>query len=120
MSLWRPEPPQADGFISRISCRDLRRSAAASCPRCRRLRRQRLLEHLTQRRRRPADQLAERRVDPGELSQPCCGEEAEEHAHRLLGDAAGVPEDVAEAVSFLAGSARWVNGQVLYANGGVI
>ncbi len=32
----------------------------------------------------------------------------------------GVPEDVAEAVSFLAGPARWVNGQVLYVNGGVI
>ncbi|MET0135261.1 MAG: SDR family oxidoreductase [Kibdelosporangium sp.] len=32
----------------------------------------------------------------------------------------GVPEDIAEAVAFLAGPARWVNGQVLYANGGVI
>jgi 3-oxoacyl-[acyl-carrier protein] reductase len=32
----------------------------------------------------------------------------------------GVPEDIAEAVSFLAGPARWINGQVLYANGGVI
>jgi 3-oxoacyl-[acyl-carrier protein] reductase len=32
----------------------------------------------------------------------------------------GVPEDVAETVAFLAGPARWVNGQVLYANGGVI
>ncbi len=32
----------------------------------------------------------------------------------------GVPADIAEAVSFLAGPARWVNGQVLYANGGVI
>ncbi|HEY2063763.1 MAG TPA: SDR family oxidoreductase [Amycolatopsis sp.] len=32
----------------------------------------------------------------------------------------GVPEDVAETVAFLAGPARWVNGQVLYTNGGVI
>jgi 3-oxoacyl-[acyl-carrier protein] reductase len=32
----------------------------------------------------------------------------------------GSPDDVAEVVSFLAGPARWVNGQVLYANGGVI
>lgn len=31
----------------------------------------------------------------------------------------GVPEDIAEAVSFLAGPARWVNGQVLYPNGGI-
>jgi len=32
----------------------------------------------------------------------------------------GTPADVAEVVAFLAGPARWVNGQVLYANGGVI
>lgn len=31
----------------------------------------------------------------------------------------GRPGDIAEAVSFLAGPARWVNGQVLYANGGL-
>ncbi|XKK64699.1 SDR family oxidoreductase [Streptomyces sp. ARC32] len=31
----------------------------------------------------------------------------------------GTPEDIAEAVAFLAGSARWINGQVLYANGGI-
>jgi 3-oxoacyl-[acyl-carrier protein] reductase len=30
----------------------------------------------------------------------------------------GTPEDVAEVVAFLAGPGRWVNGQVLYANGG--
>lgn len=30
----------------------------------------------------------------------------------------GTPEDVAEIVAFLAGPARWVNGQVLYVNGG--
>lgn len=28
------------------------------------------------------------------------------------------PEDIAEAVSFLAGPARWVNGQIFYVNGG--
>lgn len=30
----------------------------------------------------------------------------------------GTPEDIAEMVAFLAGPARWVNGQVLYVNGG--
>jgi 3-oxoacyl-[acyl-carrier protein] reductase len=32
----------------------------------------------------------------------------------------GEPADIAEAVAFLAGPARWINGQVMYANGGVI
>jgi 3-oxoacyl-[acyl-carrier protein] reductase len=31
----------------------------------------------------------------------------------------GVPSDIAEVVSFLAGPGRWVNGQTIYANGGV-
>jgi 3-oxoacyl-[acyl-carrier protein] reductase len=31
----------------------------------------------------------------------------------------GAPEDIAEVVAFLAGPARWVNGQILYANGGI-
>ncbi|CAM3955901.1 SDR family oxidoreductase [Kibdelosporangium persicum] len=31
----------------------------------------------------------------------------------------GLPSDVAEVVSFLAGPARWINGQVIYTNGGV-
>jgi 3-oxoacyl-[acyl-carrier protein] reductase len=31
----------------------------------------------------------------------------------------GTPEDVAEVVAFLAGPGHWVNGQVLYANGGI-
>ncbi len=31
----------------------------------------------------------------------------------------GQPADVAEAVAFLAGPARWVNGQVLFTNGGL-
>lgn len=32
----------------------------------------------------------------------------------------GLPADIAETVSFLAGPARWVNGQILYTNGGII
>lgn len=32
----------------------------------------------------------------------------------------GTPDDVAEAVAFLAGPARWINGQILYTNGGVV
>ncbi|MET1004160.1 MAG: SDR family oxidoreductase [Propionibacteriaceae bacterium] len=31
----------------------------------------------------------------------------------------GVPEDIAEMVSFLSGPGRWVNGQTLYVNGGI-
>ena len=32
----------------------------------------------------------------------------------------GTPDDIAETVAFLAGPARWVNGQVIYTNGGVV
>ncbi|MFI5759021.1 SDR family oxidoreductase [Streptomyces sp. NPDC051569] len=32
----------------------------------------------------------------------------------------GTPEDIAEVVAFLAGPARWVNGQILRINGGII
>ncbi|MEU4173486.1 SDR family oxidoreductase [Streptomyces sp. NPDC026665] len=31
----------------------------------------------------------------------------------------GTPEDIAEAVAFLAGPARWINGQVIFTNGGL-
>lgn len=31
----------------------------------------------------------------------------------------GRPEDIAETVAHLAGPARWINGQILYANGGI-
>ncbi|XUL85861.1 SDR family oxidoreductase [Streptomyces galilaeus] len=31
----------------------------------------------------------------------------------------GTPDDIAESVAFLAGPARWINGQVLFANGGL-
>jgi 3-oxoacyl-[acyl-carrier protein] reductase len=32
----------------------------------------------------------------------------------------GEPNDIAEAVAFLAGPGRWINGQIVYANGGAI
>jgi 3-oxoacyl-[acyl-carrier protein] reductase len=32
----------------------------------------------------------------------------------------GTPEDISEVISFLAGPARWINGQVVRANGGII
>jgi 3-oxoacyl-[acyl-carrier protein] reductase len=32
----------------------------------------------------------------------------------------GVPGDAAEVVAFLAGPARWLNGQIIYVNGGII
>jgi 3-oxoacyl-[acyl-carrier protein] reductase len=31
----------------------------------------------------------------------------------------GTPDDIAEAVSFIAGPGHWVNGQVIYVNGGI-
>ncbi len=31
----------------------------------------------------------------------------------------GTPDDIAEAVAFLAGPARWINGQIVYVNGGI-
>jgi 3-oxoacyl-[acyl-carrier protein] reductase len=32
----------------------------------------------------------------------------------------GRPDDIADIVAFLAGPARWINGQVIYADGGFI
>ncbi len=32
----------------------------------------------------------------------------------------GAPTDITEVVAFLAGPARWVNGQTLYVNGGTV
>jgi 3-oxoacyl-[acyl-carrier protein] reductase len=32
----------------------------------------------------------------------------------------GVPEDIAEVVAFLAGPGRWINGQILRVNGGIV
>jgi 3-oxoacyl-[acyl-carrier protein] reductase len=48
----------------------------------------------------------------------------EETVDRLAGqpplERLGQPEDIAEVVAFLAGPARWVNGQVVRANGGIV
>jgi 3-oxoacyl-[acyl-carrier protein] reductase len=47
--------------------------------------------------------------------------ETVEHLARMAPlERLGIPEDVAEVVAFLAGPARWVNGQILYANGGIV
>jgi 3-oxoacyl-[acyl-carrier protein] reductase len=47
----------------------------------------------------------------------------EETIGRLAGlaplERLGTPDDVAETVAFLAGPARWVNGQTVYVNGGI-
>ena len=32
----------------------------------------------------------------------------------------GVPEDIAEVIAFLAGPGRWINGQTVYVNGGMV
>ncbi|WP_040790818.1 SDR family oxidoreductase [Nocardia paucivorans] len=32
----------------------------------------------------------------------------------------GTPEDIAEVAAFLAGPARWINGQVIFPNGGIV
>ncbi|ASU57212.1 SDR family oxidoreductase [Nocardiopsis dassonvillei] len=51
-------------------------------------------------------------------------DKSEEQVERLAGmnpfGRLGAPEDIAEVVSFLAGPGRWVNGQTLYANGGMV
>ncbi|WDZ92248.1 SDR family oxidoreductase [Nocardiopsis sp. HUAS JQ3] len=51
-------------------------------------------------------------------------DKSEEQVERLAGlnpfGRLGAPEDIAEVVSFLAGTGRWVNGQTLYANGGMV
>ncbi|MFJ8360483.1 SDR family oxidoreductase [Streptomyces sp. NPDC093984] len=63
-------------------------------------------------------------VAPGPTATPLFLEGKDQAAIDNLSKAAplerlGTPEDIAEAVAFLAGPARWINGQVLYANGGV-
>ena len=40
-------------------------------------------------------------------------------AHLSPFDRLGEPEDIAEVVSLLAGAGRWINGQVVFVNGGV-
>ena len=62
-------------------------------------------------------------VAPGPTATPMFFEgKSQELIDRIAGmspmERLGSPEDIAESVAFLAGPARWVNGQVLYANGG--
>ncbi len=64
-------------------------------------------------------------VAPGPTATPLFLEGKDEQTVERLAAAAplerlGTPADAAEAVAFLAGPARWVNGQVIYVNGGVI
>ncbi|QUX28084.1 SDR family oxidoreductase [Nocardiopsis akebiae] len=51
-------------------------------------------------------------------------DKSDERVERLAGlnpfGRLGAPDDIAEVVSFLAGPGRWVNGQTLYANGGMV
>jgi 3-oxoacyl-[acyl-carrier protein] reductase len=63
-------------------------------------------------------------IAPGPTATPLFLEGKDDAAIGALANAAplerlGTPTDIAEAVSFLAGPARWVNGQVLYVNGGL-
>ncbi|MEV1173496.1 SDR family oxidoreductase [Nonomuraea sp. NPDC049784] len=63
-------------------------------------------------------------VAPGPTATPLFLQDKDQAAIENLAKAAplerlGTPQDIAEAVAFLAGPARWINGQVLYANGGV-
>jgi 3-oxoacyl-[acyl-carrier protein] reductase len=40
-------------------------------------------------------------------------------AHLAPLERLGTPDDIAETAAFLAGPARWVNGQVVFVNGGI-
>ncbi|WP_436887009.1 SDR family oxidoreductase [Nocardiopsis dassonvillei] len=63
-------------------------------------------------------------VAPGPTATPLFLEGKSEAEIEALAEAAplerlGRPEDIAESVAFLAGPARWINGQTLYTNGGL-
>ncbi|MEV5147110.1 SDR family oxidoreductase [Streptomyces sp. NPDC052727] len=63
-------------------------------------------------------------VAPGPTATPLFLEGKDQTALDNLAKAAplerlGTPADIAEAIAFLAGPARWINGQTLYANGGI-
>lgn len=63
-------------------------------------------------------------VAPGPTATPLFLDGKDQQAIDNLAKAAplerlGTPEDIAEAVAFLAGPGRWVNGQILFANGGL-
>ncbi|MFI6426453.1 SDR family oxidoreductase [Promicromonospora sp. NPDC050880] len=63
-------------------------------------------------------------VAPGPTATPLFLDGKDEQTIQNLANAVplerlGQPEDIAETVAFLAGPARWVNGQVIYTNGGM-
>ena len=63
-------------------------------------------------------------VAPGPTATPLFLDGKDEATVQNLAKAAplerlGTPDDIAESVAFLAGPARWINGQVLFANGGL-
>jgi 3-oxoacyl-[acyl-carrier protein] reductase len=63
-------------------------------------------------------------VAPGPTATPLYFEGKEQSTIDAAAKAAplerlGLPEDIAEAVSALAGPSRWINGQVIYVNGGI-
>lgn len=63
-------------------------------------------------------------VAPGPTATPLFLDGKDEESIRNLAKAAplerlGTPDDIAETVAFLAGPARWINGQVLFVNGGL-
>lgn len=63
-------------------------------------------------------------VAPGPTATPLFLDGKDEQTIQNLSKAAplerlGTPADIAETVAFLAGPARWVNGQVLFVNGGL-
>ncbi|WP_433676375.1 SDR family oxidoreductase [Microbacterium gorillae] len=63
-------------------------------------------------------------VAPGPTATPLfldgkSAETIESLAHATPLERLGAPEDIAETVAFLAGPARWVNGQTIFTNGGL-
>jgi len=63
-------------------------------------------------------------VAPGPTATPLFLDGKSEEAIQGLANATplerlGTPADIAETVAFLAGTARWVNGQTVFTNGGL-
>ena len=63
-------------------------------------------------------------VAPGPTATPLFMDGKDDETIERLANAAplerlGAPEDIAETVAHLAGPARWINGQVIFANGGL-
>ena len=64
-------------------------------------------------------------VAPGPTATPLFLEGKDQETIDRMGNEAplqrlGTPADIAEVVAFLAGPARWVNGQIIYPNGGIV